>query len=943
MANSTRVFTIKVNGIDTVINDVNELEDSIQTLEEELRTAQFGSDRFEELRAELVTARTNLEEFTASSQAISSGQIADGFLKVGEAAAGAVGLIGTALVSFGASAEDVENVQAKLQGLSTALSSVKAVTEALSAENRRSIKAALDAAKAYVQNGLAQARAALAARAVALATNNASIASTAAARGINLLQNALKTGPLLIIAGIIAAAAAAFAIMQRNAKAAAEELKAAKEAQAEGVNNLLDGVRKEIELESARSKDEIARAKARRASAEEIAGLEADAARQNDNIAKKAVQDARDRVNATNSIIAARVAERDELQKQLDDEKNLNNIGFDRRTTALRVAELQKEISLQTSLELELTRQIKDTETERLRLTTDVISAENTISEIQEQKRKDTQAAYEAEQNLIKAIRAQIEERLNLSRIGIGIELINSEISALEEGIKKVNETTESGLLEIGELESQLLEKRKELLDANAQIAIDSNKEQTDKLIEELDKRQLSEKNKNIELAKINEDSANNERAINIKLNDDKEKLNNEYADSVQGNADKIVEIRNEQKNKELELEKAKLEGVQAANDRIVDDEVRTGNERIAAAQRSGYAQVDIINKTTEQELLGIEKGSDEYLAIIQRRDDAIIAANEDTQEKIDGINQESAEKRKEQQMQIAQSTVDAIGSAVQIAQTIIDSFTQEVDARIEESKSRISDLQSLQNDLLGQQESLESELENARGQRAEDLLRQIDAVSAARSNAAKQEEIQNTILAQQEKEKAKLAQASAIASAIQTTAQAALATAIAFTPSPGDAAVPFGVGLAIRLAASLAFVASLVSSISAIKNAAKFEKGGLVEGKRHSEGGTLIEAEQGEFVVNRNAAAKHINVLRDINESGNRTLARKYENGGVVGISDSTFNALNSNSNSNVSQNIKSLNDRINQLAERPIFVAVKDINDGQGNFSKIRDSSKL
>ena len=31
-------------------------------------------------------------------------------------------------------------------------------------------------------------------------------------------------------------------------------------------------------------------------------------------------------------------------------------------------------------------------------------------------------------------------------------------------------------------------------------------------------------------------------------------------------------------------------------------------------------------------------------------------------------------------------------------------------------------------------------------------------------------------------------------------------------------------------------------------------ERGGLIGGRRHSQGGTLIEAEQGEFVMNRNA-----------------------------------------------------------------------------------------
>ena len=48
-------------------------------------------------------------------------------------------------------------------------------------------------------------------------------------------------------------------------------------------------------------------------------------------------------------------------------------------------------------------------------------------------------------------------------------------------------------------------------------------------------------------------------------------------------------------------------------------------------------------------------------------------------------------------------------------------------------------------------------------------------------------------------------------------------------------------------------FVALAVAAIASQKPP-KMEQGGLIGGRRHSQGGTMIEAEQGEFVVNRNA-----------------------------------------------------------------------------------------
>ena len=47
-----------------------------------------------------------------------------------------------------------------------------------------------------------------------------------------------------------------------------------------------------------------------------------------------------------------------------------------------------------------------------------------------------------------------------------------------------------------------------------------------------------------------------------------------------------------------------------------------------------------------------------------------------------------------------------------------------------------------------------------------------------------------------------------------------------------------------------------------------KFERGGLIGGKLHSQGGTLIEAEQGEYMVNRRQSAKHRRELDAMNTS---------------------------------------------------------------------------
>ena len=52
-----------------------------------------------------------------------------------------------------------------------------------------------------------------------------------------------------------------------------------------------------------------------------------------------------------------------------------------------------------------------------------------------------------------------------------------------------------------------------------------------------------------------------------------------------------------------------------------------------------------------------------------------------------------------------------------------------------------------------------------------------------------------------------------------------------------------------------------------------KFEQGGVVGGRRHSQGGTIIEAEQGEFVMSRDAVSRiGLNNLNAMNQGGSGT-----------------------------------------------------------------------
>jgi hypothetical protein len=87
---------------------------------------------------------------------------------------------------------------------------------------------------------------------------------------------------------------------------------------------------------------------------------------------------------------------------------------------------------------------------------------------------------------------------------------------------------------------------------------------------------------------------------------------------------------------------------------------------------------------------------------------------------------------------------------------------------------------------------------------------------------------------------------------------QASISTARAITEALPN--IPLSILIGIAGAVQIAAIAA--------KPIPKFEKGGLIGGKLHSQGGTLIEAEQGEYMVNRRQTARHRRELDAMNTS---------------------------------------------------------------------------
>ena len=89
--------------------------------------------------------------------------------------------------------------------------------------------------------------------------------------------------------------------------------------------------------------------------------------------------------------------------------------------------------------------------------------------------------------------------------------------------------------------------------------------------------------------------------------------------------------------------------------------------------------------------------------------------------------------------------------------------------------------------------------------------------------------------------------------------------------------------GLWGKIAMSALVAAAGHQQLKAI-DAAKYEYGGMVGGRRHSQGGTLIEAERGEYVISRQGVeAAGIEALNRINAGGGAGSINISFNGNVL------------------------------------------------------------
>jgi hypothetical protein len=242
-------------------------------------------------------------------------------------------------------------------------------------------------------------------------------------------------------------------------------------------------------------------------------------------------------------------------------------------------------------------------------------------------------------------------------------------------------------------------------------------------------------------------------------------------------------------------------------------------------------------------------------------------------------------------------TTEETINDALEIAQATADVFGKIIELQGVQSEKRIEEINATS-------------------------TKELEAINKLTiSEAEKQRKIEALNLRTQQKiaaEKTKQAKADRAAAIFNAIIGTAVAVAKATTP----------VLKALALASGLAQVAIIAST-----PIPKFKRGGMVGGQSHEAGGTLIEAERGEFVVNRNSVTRHRSELDALNTSSaafRRLIDERYVRPALNYYMGKKERAINVNASLN-SKGMEKKLDRLNKTMSKQRTIVNINGNDSR------------
>ncbi|MDR2950708.1 MAG: hypothetical protein LBV71_16090 [Prevotella sp.] len=305
----------------------------------------------------------------------------------------------------------------------------------------------------------------------------------------------------------------------------------------------------------------------------------------------------------------------------------------------------------------------------------------------------------------------------------------------------------------------------------------------------------------------------------------------------------------------------------------------------------------------------------------------------------------------------------DKVGGYISVVSDSLNSIFETVgsffDMKLEEAQEKLDEISEKYDETVELQEesnerllALQEEAKNVSGGRALVVQDEISREMALNKELANQEKQLAKEKEAREKEVAKIQKqqkkAELMGNIVSGLSGGALAVINALQVQP----FPLGLALAAVAGAMSAVQVGIMSA-----QLGKLEKGGLLQGKRHSEGGipvgnTGIEVEGGEYVTNRNTTSKNLGLLTYINsqdrELGINDFVSYYDDSTGKIMPNPRFRKMFADGGqmdiSNISNSSGTNNDAILNALSGINFspvVSVVDIIDSTAQVTSVRDSA--
>lgn len=366
------------------------------------------------------------------------------------------------------------------------------------------------------------------------------------------------------------------------------------------------------------------------------------------------------------------------------------------------------------------------------------------------------------------------------------------------------------------------------------------------------------------------------------------------------------VEMRRIQQNRDMGI--------------ISEDTYRDAMDRLSNIKEQYSQQLQDIDDQTKQQLSTFMQGINTYIQA--------------------GLNAMS---------QLMQSIADYEDAAYQKRIERLDKF-------IEQYEQRLQEQQDITETYKDKAKTTEEELSDARGDRRQYLIDQLNAEIAAQRRSLKEEQrMQKEKLRleqqkeEEEKKQRRREQQRALISAQISTANA-VANALATQPF-----IPVGVAMASLASALGTAQIALIASQQYLEKGGQLE-GGVIQGRRHSQGGVKVlggraTVEGGEFITNRVSTQKNVEVLEYINSKHKKLTISDFvdffKSKGSTTVVKSVRNSFALGGELPVYNESITVSDRLvgtlEKYADRPSYVSVVEIEDVRASMKKVEAAAGL